>query len=401
MINLVEDKSDQDSNQLDTKLYSPSSSAKTQNTLSDSLNRSGRRSRVQRLTDRDDVPDEELKVERNNSKGSYTEKVIFKSKGVKSKPLKSTSITKTTMSSSMTKTTISSSRTVTKSTKAKTFRVSGSKKESFSKTIPTSQVIIEEKKEIKYVPSGRKPVIVDMNKSLSSSITKKSSVSSLSGSIKKSTVNIKDIHYLGLKPISEDHEDILNQLIAESVHKINEKYPCDSLEEMCNLVSEGELENAGWTAPDPLHITSSLINGKASTKNKKSLEEFKIGIEENINVNFIIIAEGLFITALVKPKLIDVNAKIPYMALRYNNCKPKDCTNIIEFLLYTRKPTMSHGEEKLRTYYAISEKSKLKDDVFGEIKLNYDVYKNIKVWFINIKQGVKVDFESFIKKLSG
>lgn len=61
---------------------------------------------------------------------------------------------------------------------------------------------------------------------------------------------------------------------------------------------------------------------------------------------------------------------------------------------------MNYGEEKLRTYYAICDKSIFKDDVVGEITVNFDVYKNKRVWYMFVKDSIKVDFVSFIKKLS-
>ena len=60
---------------------------------------------------------------------------------------------------------------------------------------------------------------------------------------------------------------------------------------------------------------------------------------------------------------------------------------------------MSYGEEKLRTYYAIINKSILKDDIVGEVKINIDPYKAKRVWYCFIKDSVKLGFESFIKKL--
>lgn len=149
----------------------------------------------------------------------------------------------------------------------------------------------------------------------------------------------------------------------------------------------------------PFHITSTIINGKATTSNKKAIEEFKIGVEEKIDLKCVIIVEDLFAAALCSPKLVDINCRIPHMPLWVNGMKPKDMTAILEHLLYKINPTISLGEEKLRAYYAILSKSKLKDDVVGEISVTFDKFSMRRVWYCFIKDSVKLKFESFIKKL--
>ena len=222
----------------------------------------------------------------------------------------------------------------------------------------------------------------------------------MSQSVTTSTVSLKEVHYLGLKPVDPDAGDILNSQVYDSIAKIAEKYPCESLDHMKSALEVDGLEQLGWTIPSmPYHITSHLINGKATVKNRKAIEEFKIGIEEQIPIKCIIIVENLFIATLCNPKLIDVSAKIPYMALWMNGAKPKDCTKILEYLLYQVKPSIKHGEEKLRTYYSIQNKAILKDDVVGEIDIHFDVYKSRRVWYCFIKDNVKLGFESFVKKI--
>jgi hypothetical protein len=213
-------------------------------------------------------------------------------------------------------------------------------------------------------------------------------------------VNIKDIYYLGLTPSAESGSEQIHKQLSESLGKLAEKYPCTVLQNLARGAEENALESLGWAPSSaPLHITTALINGKATTKTKKSLEEFKLGVVENLNLNCLIIVEDMFIASLCKPKLIQANTKIPYLALWMNNSKAKDCSNVLEHILYKIKPAMNYGEEKLRTYYAICDKSVFKDDVFGEITINFDTYKNKKVWYVFIKDAVKVDFVSFIKNL--
>ena len=94
---------------------------------------------------------------------------------------------------------------------------------------------------------------------------------------------------------------------------------------MQKALEVGGLDQLGWTLPPmPFHITSTIINGKSTISNKKSIEEFKIGIEEKIDLRCIIIVEDLFVVALCNPKLVEVSTKIPYMALWVNGAKPKD-----------------------------------------------------------------------------
>eukprot|EP00343_Euplotes_focardii_P005159 CAMPEP_0205810730 /NCGR_PEP_ID=MMETSP0205-20121125/14892_1 /ASSEMBLY_ACC=CAM_ASM_000278 /TAXON_ID=36767 /ORGANISM="Euplotes focardii, Strain TN1" /LENGTH=162 /DNA_ID=CAMNT_0053089117 /DNA_START=54 /DNA_END=539 /DNA_ORIENTATION=- len=159
-------------------------------------------------------------------------------------------------------------------------------------------------------------------------------------------------------------------------------YPYDPLDRMRSALDAGVLETLNWKIPSmPYHITSSLVNGKATTKTKKAIEEFKIGIEEKMNINCIVIVEDLFVVSLNQPKLLDITAKIPYMALWMNGAKPKDCSKILEYLIYKIKPSMTHGEERLRVYHSIIGKSTLKDDVIGEIQINFDKYGKRKVWY--------------------
>jgi hypothetical protein len=203
-----------------------------------------------------------------------------------------------------------------------------------------------------------------------------------------------------MKPTNEDVGQILNEQVAFAISKIAEKYPCESLETMGSALESGVMADYGWGLPSmPYHITSSLINGKATTKTKKSIEEFKIGIEEKMDINCILIVENLFVVTLLKPKFVEVDAHIPYMGLWMNGAKPKDVAKFLDFLLYTIKPSIKHGEERLRSYYSIMDKSKLKDDVVGEIKVIFDKYKTRKVWFCFIKDSEKIGFESFIKPL--
>lgn len=214
-----------------------------------------------------------------------------------------------------------------------------------------------------------------------------------------SKYSIKETHYLGMKPVEEDAGELLNNQIFKAVARIEDTYPNDKLATMKNALENGVLEDYGWKLPSkPYHITSCLINGKATISNKKAMEEFKIGIEEKIDINCILIVEDMFVVTLCKPKLVDINSKIPYMALWLNGAKPKDCNKVLEHILYQIKPSIKHGEERLRAYYAIIEKSKLKDDVVGEIDINFDKYKK-KVWYCFIKDNSKLSFETFIKKL--
>lgn len=169
---------------------------------------------------------------------------------------------------------------------------------------------------------------------------------------------------------------------------------------MQNSLQENTMDEHGWSRPQmPYHITSNLINGKGTVKNKKAIEEFKIGLVEKIDIKCILIVEDLFVVALCTPKFVEVNAKIPYMALWMNDAKPKDCTKILEYLLYQIKPSMKYGEEKLRTYYAILSKATLKDDIVGEIKINFDKYKARKVWYCFLKDSEKLGFETFVKAI--
>lgn len=180
-----------------------------------------------------------------------------------------------------------------------------------------------------------------------------------------------------------------------------EKYPSEKLTALKGALETGTMEEQGWSLPSgPLHITSVLINGKATVKNRKALEEFKIGMEEKIDVKCFVIVEDLFVATLCSPKLVDVNSKIPHMALWMKDSKPKDCTKILEYLLYQIKPSMKHGEEKLRTYYSILNKATFKDDVVGEVKIVFDKYKNRKVWYCFIKDNIKLSFETFCKMLN-
>jgi hypothetical protein len=212
--------------------------------------------------------------------------------------------------------------------------------------------------------------------------------------------SIKETHYLGMKPTDEDVGELLNRQVFKAISRIEETYPSDKLSTMRDALENGVLEEYGWSLPSkPYHITSFLINGKATTKNKKAMEEFKIGIEEKLDINCIIVVEDMFVATLVKPRLVDVNAKIPYMALWLNGSKPKDCNNVLEHILYQIKPSIKHGEERLRAYYAIIEKSKLKNDVVGEIDINFDKYKKKKIWYCFIKDSNKIAFETFIKKI--
>ena len=205
-----------------------------------------------------------------------------------------------------------------------------------------------------------------------------------------------------MKPNEENSVDILNQQVANALNKISEKYNNHKLEQMLKALSGGNLEELGWTLPPrPLHITTTLLNGKATMKNKKSIDESKTRVEEKISIRCIIVVEDLFVATLCTPKLAEVNSKIPYMALWMNGAKPKDCTKILEYLLYQVKPSMKYAEEKLRTYYAILNKATLKDDVVGEIKINFDKYKTRKVWYCFIKDAEKLGFETFIKNLGG
>lgn len=169
---------------------------------------------------------------------------------------------------------------------------------------------------------------------------------------------------------------------------------------MQKALESGGLDQLGWTLPPmPFHITSTIINGKSTVSNKKSIEEFKIGVEEKIEMRCIIIVEDLFIVGLCSPKLVSISGKIPHMALWINGAKPKDLNTILEYILYKIKPTMLYGEEKLRTYYAIINKSILKDDIVGEVKINLEPYKARRVWYCFIKDSVKLGFESFIKNM--
>lgn len=87
------------------------------------------------------------------------------------------------------------------------------------------------------------------------------------------------------------------------------------------------------------------------------------------------------------------------MPLWINGVKPKDMTAVLEHLLYKINPKISQGEEKLRAYYAIQSKSKLKDDVVGEVSVTFEKLSTRRVWYCFIKDSVKLKFESFIKKI--
>ena len=215
-----------------------------------------------------------------------------------------------------------------------------------------------------------------------------------------SSYNLKDIQYLGMRPFEEDHEATLDDQILYALQRIMIEYPYDSLVHLNSVLSSNAMEEYKWNRPTkPLHITSTLINGKATTRTKRAIEEFKIGIEEKIDVNCILVVEGLFIVALMKPKLVHTDAKIPHMALWMNGSKPKDATKILEYLIYQVKPSLKHAEERLRSYYAIIGKSLLKDDVIGQISMNFDKYGKKKVWYCFIKDNVRVGMETFIKKI--
>jgi hypothetical protein len=193
------------------------------------------------------------------------------------------------------------------------------------------------------------------------------------------TVSLKEVHYLGMKPEDEKGE-VLNDQISQAMGKIYEKYPDSKLESLKNALDSGSMESLGWELPSmPYHITTTLMNGKSTVKNKKAIEQFKIDLEEKLEIKCIIIVEDLFIATPITPKLIECDSKIPYMALWVNSSKPKDCKVILEHLLYKVKESMKHGEEKLRSYYSIQNKATFKDDVVGEIKMVFDVYKDRKV----------------------
>ena len=193
------------------------------------------------------------------------------------------------------------------------------------------------------------------------------------------TVSLKEVHYLGMKPEDEKGE-VLNEQISQALSKIYEKYPDTKLETLKNALDSGSMEALGWELPSmPYHITTTLMNGKSTVKNKKAIEAFKIDLEEKLEVKCIIIVEDLFIATPISPKLIECDSKIPYMALWMNSAKPKDCKTVLEYLLYKVKESMRHGEEKLRSYYSIQNKATFKDDVVGEIKMVFDVYKDRKV----------------------
>jgi len=208
------------------------------------------------------------------------------------------------------------------------------------------------------------------------------------------------VYYLGLKPTEEDIASTLNQQTYDALNKINEKYPSPKLDEMIAAFETGTMEELGWNTPMmPYHITTSLINGKATVKSRKAIEQFKIGIEEKLDLKSIIIVEDLFIATAMTPKLVESSSKIPYMAIWMNNSKPKDCTKVLEHLLYKIKESMKHGEEKLRSYYSIQNKAMFKDDVVGNISMVFDTYREREVWYCFIKDSEKINFESFIKKI--
>jgi len=185
-----------------------------------------------------------------------------------------------------------------------------------------------------------------------------------------------------MKPSEENPSEIFDNQVIYAINKIFDAYPYDSLNTMKSAMEGNVMEEYKWSRPNmPYHITSSLINGKATMTTKKAIEEFKIGIEEKMEINSIIIVENLFVATLMKPKLLEVSAKIPYMSLWTSGAKPKDFSKILEYLLYQRKPSMTHGEERLRVYYSIIGKSTLKDDVTGEISMNFDKYGKRKVWY--------------------
>jgi len=218
--------------------------------------------------------------------------------------------------------------------------------------------------------------------------------------VSTSTVNLKEIHYIGMKPSHDDISEIFNNQVLYALEKITDTYPYEVLNKMKSALENDAMEEYDWRPPTmPYHITSNLINGKVTMKTKKAIEEFKIGIGEKLDINCIVIVENLFVVSLHRPKFLEISAKIPYMSLWMNGAKPKDCTKILEHLLYQVKPSIKHGEERLRVYYSIMGKSILKDDVIGEIQLNFDKYGKRKVWYCFIKDSVKISFESFIKKL--